>query len=94
MISALREAPELGWGTGDVALHVGGQVLEHSLHWRGAMLVALHNFSAEEQRISAKFFDSGHFDELLSDHPYASPEGGVDLAPYGYRWFRTEAEQL
>jgi glycosidase len=89
-----KELPELGIGTLRVLDTGDEQVLAHRCDWRGRVVIALHNFSGEERRVTLPDHPGDDPDaslsDLTADQDYDPPERGGELrlGPFGYRWMR------
>lgn len=96
MIRVRKSCPEFGWGDFEVLSSDDEAVLAIRSTWKGKAVVAVHNLSGETRLATVKDLakDDVHLDELVSDQAYA-PVGRtlerIELAPYGFRWFREKA---
>lgn len=93
MIRVRKESPEFGRGrcrlveTGDPA------VLAHRCDGAEGSVLAVHNLSGKERRVTLDLepAEARGLLELLDDDPRGDEKrtgASLDLAPYGYRWFR------
>jgi maltose alpha-D-glucosyltransferase/alpha-amylase len=96
LVIARRECPELGWGEWSLIDLQNPAVLAHRCDWDNSSVVALHNFSPDPQQVKLKLEEAESLAEIIADRPYGGwpqhPEDGLDLAPYGWRWFRLRTE--
>ncbi len=89
-----RQSPELGWGEVEVIAQPHHHVLAHAVRWRGAVLLAVHNFTDAAVEVRVSFADDEHdgllVDLLEGDHVDVAPDGSatVPITGYGYRWLR------
>jgi maltose alpha-D-glucosyltransferase/alpha-amylase len=94
MIGTLRECPEIGVGTCSVIdVELPRSVLAHRCDAPEGALLALHNLADEAVTVDLGPLDgvNGRPREVFADGPYDAPTArlnGLDLHPYGYRWFR------
>lgn len=93
LIRRRRECPEIGWGR-VTPVKAPTEVLAHRCDWRGATVLALHNFADHAVSMRLRLDDLQPDDELLDllGDEDARTAGGTDvesdLGPYGYRWLR------
>ncbi|NLX08127.1 MAG: trehalose synthase [Chloroflexi bacterium] len=91
-----RQCPEFGYGDWYLLEADHPAVLVHRCEWGGGVVVAVHNLSSE--KVSTRLDLSDYSDDerwlgLFSDHAYDELDGSgaaIELAGYGYRWFRIE----
>ena len=85
LIRQRKECPELGWGEVTV-LHAEGPLLAHRCEWDGVAVVAVHNLSGEDAKLTLDV-DCDRLQGLLGadDH---TPGDELAIGPYGYRWYR------
>jgi maltose alpha-D-glucosyltransferase/alpha-amylase len=96
VIRTRRECPEISWGTFEILKAGASEVLALRYDWRGTSLLTLHNFAdaPKKVRLDAKVPRSETLNDVFGiDHSTAGPSGvhEIELAPYGYRWFRVGA---
>ena len=98
LVRRRRETPELGLGAWSVIATPEPAVLAHRCDWDGSTVVAVHNFSAEPCRLDVPLDgvdDAVGAVELLDGVPETEldePVLHLELAGYGYRWFRVRRE--
>ena len=93
IIRMRKECPEIAWGN-FVVLHTSAaDVLALRYDWRDTSLVTVHNFGSARQKVKLRV-DSPR-DAVLVElfdgrHSKVQNDGAhrIDLAPYGWRWFR------
>jgi maltose alpha-D-glucosyltransferase/alpha-amylase len=97
LIRTRRSCPEVGWGTCR-HLDVGAPgVLALACEWRGQMVLTLHNLADRKAtvRLPAEhlppnltplFCDDNDRERRSADEP-------VEMAAYGFRWFRADGER-
>ncbi len=92
MIRARRLCPEFGWGEWRLLDTQDPAVLMHCCEWRGNMVIAVHNFSAEPRSVTLDLADRStqRIIDVLNDSRYSAngEHQRIDLEGYGYRWFR------
>jgi maltose alpha-D-glucosyltransferase/alpha-amylase len=93
MISTVRESPEVGIGTCTVVdLDLPAGVLVHRADARTGAMVFVHNLADDPARIDlGEVFAGADFPHQVfadRDYPDAGDFAAIDLAAYGYRWFR------
>ena len=94
LIRRYRGCPELGWGAFEVLDQPHRHVLAHTCTQDEAVLLALHNFSAEPVQVPIALkaaTDGAVLVDLLDDgETRLGGDGAVELAldGYGYRWLR------
>jgi trehalose synthase len=99
LVRRYRESPELGWGSFEVLEQSCSPVLVNLCRWDDAALVAVHNLSAEPQRVQVTLpgCDASHrLQDLLQEGTTTvAADGGVELAldGYGYRWLRIVTDE-
>jgi maltose alpha-D-glucosyltransferase/alpha-amylase len=93
IIRMRKECPEIAWGNFTVLRANAPEVLILRYDWRDTSLVTMHNFSSRKQKVRMNV-DAPN-DRLLVElfdghHSKAHDDGAhrIDLAPYGWRWFR------
>jgi maltose alpha-D-glucosyltransferase/alpha-amylase len=93
IIRMRKECPEIAWGN-FVVLHTNAaDVLALRYDWRDTSLLTVHNFGSGRQKVKLRV-DSPR-DAVLVElfdgrHSKVQNDGAhrIDLAPYGWRWFR------
>ena len=95
-IRTRRECPEISWGTFTIVRTGTAPVLVLEYEWRDTALVTMHNFSASRQKVRLAVKRKGGeclVDVFANQHSQALPSGAheIELAGYGYRWFRVGA---
>ena len=93
MVTALRELPELGWGSWTLLDTDQPSVLAHRCDWRGQGVLVLHNLGPEAIQVAVELDGAkpGHpVAEVLANRRHDPVEAGrpLDLDGYGYRWLR------
>jgi maltose alpha-D-glucosyltransferase/alpha-amylase len=93
IIRMRKECPEIAWGDFTVLRANAPEVLILRYDWRDTSLVTMHNFSSRKQkvRMTVDASNGGLLVELFDGHHSKSHNDGahrIDLAPYGWRWFR------
>jgi maltose alpha-D-glucosyltransferase/alpha-amylase len=85
MIRVRRACPEIGWGETTI-LDAPDGILALRCDWKGGSVVTLHDLSGK----------GGTAELDLGDTPVtllSSGGEGLDLEPFGYRWFRLGGER-
>ncbi|HEY4307696.1 MAG TPA: alpha-amylase family protein [Gemmatimonadaceae bacterium] len=100
-IGVRKKCRELSWGRTEALASNNASVLIVRCGWQNAVLVTVHNLSAEPQSVhlDSAFVQSGDERpiEMFSDREYEEwPGRGAPLfvAAYGYRWLRTASVSL
>ena len=95
MIRARRACPEIGWGDWEILEGLPAAVLGLFCAWRGGRVATLHNLGDRRERFTLDIRDADRFTPLLGPegHEVIHPGEPVELAPYGYRWFRIDGER-
>jgi maltose alpha-D-glucosyltransferase/alpha-amylase len=89
LIRIRRGSPEIGLGTLRLMNNpVPSPVLAHWFDWHGRAVIILHNMA--DQNVTFDLGDLSHdsLHDLTGDRPYPPPGRKIELAPFGYRWFR------
>jgi maltose alpha-D-glucosyltransferase/alpha-amylase len=79
-----RQTPEIGFGEWTILPVSDPAVFAHRCDWRGRTVVCAHNLAGREAGFRLEGLDG--LVDLFTGKPAAAD---VELAPYGYRWFRT-----
>ncbi|HXV56234.1 MAG TPA: alpha-amylase family protein [Gaiellaceae bacterium] len=79
-----RQTPEIGFGAWTIVPVSAPSVFAHRCDWRGRTVVCVHNLAGREAGFRLEGLEG--LVDLFTGKP-AAPD--VELAPYGYRWFRT-----
>lgn len=91
LASVRMDCREIGWGTAEVVPTDEPAVFAHRCTWRGGAVLAVHNLGPEGCTVKLDLDLDGveTIVDLLAhrDIDAAAPLR-LDLAPYGYRWFR------
>lgn len=89
LIRLRRSCPEIGQGELTAVVTDQPGVFAHCCRWDGRTMIAVHNLSDADccVRLQLEGDDAALID-LAGDRLYAPPGETVDLAAYGYRWFR------
>jgi maltose alpha-D-glucosyltransferase/alpha-amylase len=96
MIHQRRVCPEIGFGDWRPLEVDEPSVLALRSDWEGGVVVTLHNMSGAPRRVKVDLDGGDHGHRLVEvlagqqDEPLEEAAGTIPLAPYGYRWFRTE----
>jgi maltose alpha-D-glucosyltransferase/alpha-amylase len=90
LIRRRRETPELGWGAWSLPEQDDAAVFALQADWDGSTVIALHNLAGRRARARADVADGCSLVDLFDDEELAAAAltGGLELAPYGHRWFR------
>jgi maltose alpha-D-glucosyltransferase / alpha-amylase len=93
LLRTRRSCPEVGWGELQPVEADHPAVFAHECRWDGRRVLVAHNLGDRDCRPALKREgDGSRLVELTSDRPYAPTDGrALELAGYGYRWFRVEA---
>jgi trehalose synthase len=89
-----RSSPEIGWGRFELIEHGERAVLAHRLTADFGSFIAVHNFAPNPVRVPLKLkdlADDARLSDLFSEETVDIDDRGrtdVELAAYGYRWFR------
>ncbi len=100
LVETYRECPELAWGEYRVLDGGADAVLVHRCDLDGGTMVIAHNFAGRAVAAEVTLDgldDSVVLTDLLVDGTVevsASGRAGIDLDPYGCRWFRVSAPEL
>jgi maltose alpha-D-glucosyltransferase/alpha-amylase len=93
MIRARKECPEISWGQFEILKPGQREVLVLRYDWRGVSLVTVHNFSERKQTVRVDV-DCPRGDVLVDvfraeeQRSRRGTRHELDMAPYGWRWFR------
>jgi maltose alpha-D-glucosyltransferase / alpha-amylase len=96
MIGVLRECPEVGMGSCTVLdVPLPRHVLAHRCDAPQGTFLALHNLADRGATVDLGRLDGveGRLREVFADGPYDAPGvrmNGVELRPFGYRWFQLQ----
>jgi maltose alpha-D-glucosyltransferase / alpha-amylase len=93
MIRTRKECPEFGLGSWQVLETGSDAVFGIRVQSEHGMVVAVHNLSEDPQRVKLGLpaDEQGKLVQLFADQEseWEQPVSeGLDMAPYGYRWFR------
>jgi maltose alpha-D-glucosyltransferase/alpha-amylase len=93
-----KECPEFGWGTWQILETDRASVIAHRCQWRGGVAIAVHNLAAAACSVTLRLEkDVGRYAiDLFEDRPdevIADPSHTIELAGYGYRWFRIGSDR-
>ncbi|WP_425613582.1 alpha-amylase family protein [Anatilimnocola sp. NA78] len=90
-----KKCPEIGWGSYRVLPGCHRSVLAHRCEWREGAFVAAHNLSSQAVQTSLSIEDGETLIELASDCRCQNVDDPtrIELAAYGYRWFRIQGEK-
>lgn len=93
LILLRRQCPELGLGVWHTLPLDNPGVLAHLCEWKGQTTAAVHNLMDTPCSITLDLSDNGAeaLDDLFGEGEWEPLDGGqfrVELAEYGYRWFR------
>ncbi len=96
-IRVRKEYPEFGYGAWELIETNQSGVLAHCCVWEGSSVIALHNLTDQLVTVTLHFEeeDAHQLHDLLGDHLYeleVNTSKEIELSPYGYRWFRVQAE--
>ena len=96
MIHLRRECPEIGFDKWRLLETGHPAVLAIRSDWENGAVVSVHNFAGEPCRVKVDLGggDGPGFSEILADResePIDQPGEEIELAPYGYRWFRRKS---
>jgi maltose alpha-D-glucosyltransferase/alpha-amylase len=85
-----KECPEFGWGKCTIFKTGHASVLGHRCEWKNGAIVFLHNLAKKPVTAKVELGNEEHLVELLGDrrHHGVDDSQAVELAGYGYRWFR------
>lgn len=87
-----KECPEFGWGTWNLIETGQPSVLAHRCEWQGEVVLAIHNFSKTgcTVKLDLSAEASNRLVDLLGHEQYELVDGShqLELAGYGYYWFR------
>ncbi|WP_308799510.1 alpha-amylase family protein [Agromyces silvae] len=89
-----RSSPEIGWGEFELLEHGESSVLAHRLSADFGSFVAVHNFAPSPVHVQLKLDhlpDDARLSDLFGEQVVDIDDRGraeVELAAYGYRWFR------
>lgn len=95
MIRMRKELPAFGWGEWHLIDTGNSAVLAHCCTWRGETVLAVHNLAEKPQEVTFTVPDrqATRLIDLLDEHhclPGTGQRYKLDLASYGYGWFRVE----
>jgi maltose alpha-D-glucosyltransferase / alpha-amylase len=92
IIRIRRSCPEIGWGNLSLLETDQPSVFAHCCRWGERAVLMLHNLADRDCEVRLKEEDrKGHrLIDLTGDRKYAPPGEAVELAAYGYRWFRID----
>jgi maltose alpha-D-glucosyltransferase/alpha-amylase len=98
LIRTRRACPEVGWGAWQVVEAGDPGVLAMRYEWRGETAIVAHNLGERRIRVKLQFEDGpARLKPLLcdSDDDRTPREAGaaIEIDPYGFRWFRGDAER-
>jgi len=89
-----RSSPEIGWGRLDLLEHGERAVLAHRLSADFGTFIAVHNFAPNPVHVRLKLDhlpEDARLSDLFTEEVIEVDDRGnaeVELAAYGYRWFR------
>jgi maltose alpha-D-glucosyltransferase/alpha-amylase len=65
-------------------------ILAHRCEWKGGAVVAVHNLAKDPVTVRVDLGEGERLVELLGDRRHQGVDNprAVELAGYGYRWFR------
>ncbi len=93
IISVHKQCPEISFGNSNIVETSNSHLLAMRYEWQGTVLLVIHNFSKDSQKLSLKkgdaggsklknFFSSGDNLKTGKDNLHFALEG------YGYRWYK------
>jgi maltose alpha-D-glucosyltransferase/alpha-amylase len=89
LIRRRRECPELGWGEWALLDQDDPAVLAHRADWDAETIVAVHNLAGRATEATLALDADGTLVDLFgTDEIALDGKVTLQLAPYGYRWFR------
>jgi maltose alpha-D-glucosyltransferase/alpha-amylase len=90
LIRMRRSTPEIGLGTLRLIEVEQPSIMAHSYDWRGRRIIAIHNLAEDPCDVQLDLNDGGEARllDLTGDRLYPPPGARIEIAPYGYRWFR------
>lgn len=100
LVQVRRKCPEFGHGAWRLMEVDSSVVLVHRCVWKNGIVIAVHNFSGEEQRVVLDLNDQRgrQLSDLVggdvSTERLAEGSYEIMLGPYGYRWYRIEGERV
>jgi maltose alpha-D-glucosyltransferase/alpha-amylase len=95
LIRVRKECPEFGWGDCTVLKTSEPSILTHRCQWKGGSVIAIHNMAKQPVTVQVKLHKKERLVELLGDrrHRGVDDPQAIELAGYGYRWFRVTGDQ-
>ncbi|MEV0674966.1 alpha-amylase family protein [Actinosynnema sp. NPDC050436] len=88
LVQRYRECPELAWGRFQVIDAPDAAVFAHRCDIDGGTVVVVHNLGDADAEVDLTDV-GGELTDVLSG---ASSPARITLEPYGFRWFRVEAD--
>jgi maltose alpha-D-glucosyltransferase/alpha-amylase len=90
LIRRRRETPELGWGAWSLPEQDDPAVFALQADWDGSTVVAVHNLAGRPARARAEVDGDCTLVDLFDEEELdaGALDGGLELQPYGHRWFR------
>jgi glycosidase len=90
LIRRRRETPELGWGAWSLPPQDDAAVFALQADWDGSTVIAIHNLAGRPAHARADVDDGCSLVDLFDDEELDADAltGGLELPPYGCRWFR------
>ena len=95
LIRRRKECPEFGWGRWQLLETAEPAILAHRCDWGERAVVAVHNLGDRPCAPGFPLGDDERLVEVLADREYgalASDARRVEVAGYGYRWFRVRRD--
>lgn len=88
-----KECPAFGWGKWQILETGHESVFAHRCEWNSEVAIAIHNLSSQPCQVSLTLTDDkgSYLVDLFEDQPdeeVLKTSQNIQLAAYGYRWFR------
>jgi maltose alpha-D-glucosyltransferase/alpha-amylase len=94
LVRVRRHCRELSWGECTFLPSDNRRVLAHRCTYEGRSIVAVHNLASTATRVGVEIDGPPRLRDLLTrEEPEVGDSGrlALELAPFGYRWFRQAA---
>jgi maltose alpha-D-glucosyltransferase / alpha-amylase len=95
LIRQRKERPELGWGRYRLVETAEPTICAHRCDWDGSAMLVVHNLGPRRTVTEVPLGPDEHLIEIFADdryEPLGDAPGRLEVAGYGYRWFRVRRD--
>jgi maltose alpha-D-glucosyltransferase/alpha-amylase len=95
LIRQRKERPELGWGSYQLVETAEPTIFAHRCDWDESAVLTIHNLGPRRTVTQIPLGRDEHLVEIFADQEYdplGEKPGDLEIAGYGYRWFRVRRD--